>query len=145
MDTGQFQLATAPGSGIRASDADRERMSEVLRRHHLEGRLDTSEFQERLERCLQAKTLGELGALSVDLPSDPERASRVRGVHPARAWRLTVAAIVLTALIVGSALAERPLFFPAVPVLFFLFRASWSRDRRYRSTAFGGQGSRWLR
>jgi hypothetical protein len=119
-------------------------MSEVLRRHHLEGRLDTAEFQERLECCLQAKTLSELGALSLDLPSDPERA-RVRGVHPARAWRLTLAAIVLTALIVASALTERPLFFPAVPLLFFWFRASWSRGRWYRSAAFGGQDGRGLR
>jgi hypothetical protein len=52
MDIEQFRLTTgSPASGIRASDADRERMLELLRAHHLEGRLDASEFQERLERA----------------------------------------------------------------------------------------------
>jgi hypothetical protein len=114
-------------------------MSEVLRTHHLEGRLDTSEFQERLERCLQAKTLGQLNALSVDLPGDPERTWRIRGIHRTPAWRLTLAAIVVTALIVASALTERPLFFPAVPLLFFWFRASRWHGGWYRGPAFGGQ------
>ena len=48
MDNQQFRLTTSPASGIRASDADRERMVELLRAHYLEGRLDASEFQERL-------------------------------------------------------------------------------------------------
>ena len=48
MDDEQFRLTTSPVSGIRASDADRERMLELRRAHHLEGRLDASEFQERL-------------------------------------------------------------------------------------------------
>ena len=85
MDNEQLRLTTSPASGIRASDADRERMVELLRAHHLEGRLDASEFQERLERSLQAKTLGELRALSADLPAlRPLELSRA--LKAAAAW-----------------------------------------------------------
>src|SRR3954464_10112701 len=41
---------------VRASDADRERVADALRRHHLDGRLDTDELQERLDRCYAAPT-----------------------------------------------------------------------------------------
>src|SRR6476661_19804 len=52
-----------PSGGLRASDAERERVAEALRRHHLDGRIDTDELQERLERCYAARTGGELAAL----------------------------------------------------------------------------------
>jgi hypothetical protein len=56
---------------LRAADADREATSERLRRHHAEGRLDAEEFQERIDRCYQAKTVGELEQLLIDLPPEP--------------------------------------------------------------------------
>ena len=55
-------------ASIRAADADRERTAERLRTAHAEGRLDLTEFQERLERCYEAKTFGQLGELVRDLP-----------------------------------------------------------------------------
>jgi hypothetical protein len=58
---------------IRAADADREQTAERLRQSHAEGRLDIDEFQERLERCYEAKTLGQLGELVRDLPRQAER------------------------------------------------------------------------
>jgi hypothetical protein len=58
---------------LRASDADREAMADRLRTHHTDGRLDQDEFQERLERCFAAKTVGELAELTRDLPDDPAR------------------------------------------------------------------------
>jgi Domain of unknown function (DUF1707) len=58
---------------LRASDADREAMADRLREHHTEGRLDPDEFQERLEKCFAAKTVGELAELTHDLPGDPSR------------------------------------------------------------------------
>lgn len=60
----------------RASDADRETTSERLRRHHAEGRLDAEEFQERVDRCYQAKTVGELEQLVTDLPPEPTSEGR---------------------------------------------------------------------
>lgn len=54
---------------IRASDADRERAAALLREHHAAGRLTVEEFQERLDRAMTAKTLGELDELMADLPA----------------------------------------------------------------------------
>jgi hypothetical protein len=55
---------------LRASDADRERTVEQLRRHHADGRLDMEEFSERMDRAYAAKTLAELDELMADLPRD---------------------------------------------------------------------------
>jgi DUF1707 SHOCT-like domain len=54
---------------IRASDADRDRVTALLREHHAAGRLTAEEFHERMERALDAKTLGELDELLADLPA----------------------------------------------------------------------------
>ncbi|GGJ17852.1 DUF1707 SHOCT-like domain-containing protein [Streptomyces brasiliensis] len=53
---------------LRASDADRERVAEVLRDALTEGRLDMEEFEERLEATYKARTYGELTPLTRDLP-----------------------------------------------------------------------------
>jgi DUF1707 SHOCT-like domain len=58
---------------LRASDADREATADRLRQHHTDGRLDQDEFQERLDRCFAAKTMGELVDLTRDLPADSAR------------------------------------------------------------------------
>ncbi len=63
---------------LRASDADRDATADRLRQHHTDGRLDQDEFQERLDRCFAAKTVGELAELTRDLPDDPAR-HRARG------------------------------------------------------------------
>ncbi|MEU0007035.1 DUF1707 domain-containing protein [Streptomyces sp. NPDC006314] len=54
---------------LRASDADRERVAEVLRDALAEGRLDMEEFEERLEAAYKARTYGELAPLTRDLPT----------------------------------------------------------------------------
>jgi Domain of unknown function (DUF1707) len=53
---------------IRASDADRDRIAAALRENLADGRLTTDEFDERLDKALAAKTLGELEGLMTDLP-----------------------------------------------------------------------------
>lgn len=58
---------------LRASDADREATADRLRKHHTDGRIDAEEFQERLDKCFAAKTVGELADLTRDLPGDPAR------------------------------------------------------------------------
>jgi hypothetical protein len=58
---------------LRASDADREATADRLRQHHADGRIDSEEFQERLDRCYAAKTMGDLSELMRDLPGDPAR------------------------------------------------------------------------
>ncbi len=54
---------------LRASDADRERVAEVLRDAMAEGRLDMSEFEERLDATYKARTYGELEPITRDLPA----------------------------------------------------------------------------
>ncbi|MFD9329091.1 DUF1707 domain-containing protein [Streptomyces sp. NPDC060065] len=58
-----------PGPELRASDADREQVSEVLRDALAEGRLDMEEFEERLEATYKARTYGELAPITRDLPA----------------------------------------------------------------------------
>ena len=53
---------------IRASDADRDRATALLREHHAAGRLTAEEFGERMEAAMVAKTIGELDELLEDLP-----------------------------------------------------------------------------
>ncbi|MFF9088042.1 DUF1707 domain-containing protein [Streptomyces sp. NPDC014991] len=53
---------------LRASDADRERVAEILRDALAEGRLVMEEFEERLEAAYTARTYGELAPLTRDLP-----------------------------------------------------------------------------
>jgi DUF1707 SHOCT-like domain len=53
---------------IRASDADRDRVTELLRTAAAEGRLLTEELEQRLESALSARTYGQLDALIADLP-----------------------------------------------------------------------------
>lgn len=54
---------------MRAGDSDREFVAEILREQHLSGRLDSGELEERLERCLAAKSYAELRAITADLPT----------------------------------------------------------------------------
>lgn len=53
---------------LRASDADRERIAQILHSAMGEGRLELRELEERLETLYAAKTIGELAPLTADLP-----------------------------------------------------------------------------
>lgn len=55
---------------VRASDADREATVTRLQRAVGEGRIDLSEFGERVEAAYAAGTLADLAALVADLPAD---------------------------------------------------------------------------
>ncbi|GAA1278222.1 DUF1707 domain-containing protein [Saccharothrix xinjiangensis] len=52
---------------MRASDADRETVAQVLQQAHGEGRLDLHELDERLAATYAARTYGELVPLTADL------------------------------------------------------------------------------
>jgi Domain of unknown function (DUF1707) len=53
---------------MRASDADRDRVARALREHCAQGRIAVEELGDRLERVYGAKTLGDLEAVTGDLP-----------------------------------------------------------------------------
>ena len=57
-----------PGHHLRASDADRERVAEVLRQAAGEGRLTLEELDQRLDAVYAAKTYAELDPVTHDLP-----------------------------------------------------------------------------
>jgi cobalamin biosynthesis protein CbiG len=72
---------------IRASDEDRDRVVSLLREHHAAGRLTAEEFNERLDRAYEAKTIGELDELMSDLPAmDLARAHTSRRSAARAAW-----------------------------------------------------------
>ncbi len=54
---------------LRASHEDRDRIAELLRVAAGDGRLTAEELDQRLERALTARTVGELAELSRDLPA----------------------------------------------------------------------------
>ncbi|MYT68487.1 MULTISPECIES: DUF1707 and DUF4190 domain-containing protein [unclassified Streptomyces] len=54
-----------------AAHSDRERAVDVLRAGFAEGRLQQAEYEKRVERAYQARTVGELSTLVADLPQGP--------------------------------------------------------------------------
>ncbi len=54
-------------SDLRASDDDRERVVAVLAAAAADGRLTLEEHSQRVQRAYQARTLGELASLTMDL------------------------------------------------------------------------------
>jgi hypothetical protein len=56
---------------LRASDADRDQVIDVLRAAVGDGRLDPAEFDERLDAALAARTIEALAPLTADLIAPP--------------------------------------------------------------------------
>ena len=79
----QQPAAPAPPApaGIRASDADRDRIADILREAMTEGRLTAEEHAERVDSVYRAKTVGELEPLVQDLPT-PGGATRPSSATP---------------------------------------------------------------
>lgn len=67
-------------SGLRASHADRDRVVDVLTAAAGDGRLTAGEHEERVAAALCARTLGELAALTTDLPGEAARPASVEDV-----------------------------------------------------------------
>jgi len=97
-------------ASLRASDADREAVTERLRQAAGEGRLEPEELEERLDMALRARTYGELDRVLADLPAKGVSLTRVAvGLPSARtalalATRVSVALVVLTLALVDAAL-----------------------------------------
>lgn len=63
---GDIRSPTRSG-GLRASDADREQVNEVLSTAYAEGRLNREEYDERVDQVLTAKTFDDLIPITRDL------------------------------------------------------------------------------
>ncbi|GAB2916027.1 DUF1707 SHOCT-like domain-containing protein [Streptomyces mayteni] len=70
LDTSAAPRQAAAGPpAVRASDADRDRIADILREALAEGRIDAEEHEERIDAVYRAKTLAELEPLIGDLPA----------------------------------------------------------------------------
>jgi hypothetical protein len=120
----------SPERDLRASDAERGATADMLRRHHAEGRLDTAELEERIERCYSAKTRGELAALTTDLPrAQHERRNRSRSLR----LPLPLSPLVLIPLVVALAVTTHAhVLWLVWPLAFFTF-ARFGGHRRWRA------------
>lgn len=58
---------------LRVSDQEREAAAAAIREHYAAGRLDSAEFEERVQAAYGARTQSELSALSADLPALPPK------------------------------------------------------------------------
>ncbi|GAB7108683.1 DUF1707 domain-containing protein [Streptomyces phaeofaciens JCM 4814] len=122
---------------LRASDADRERVAEVLRDALAEGRLDMEEFEERLDRTYRARTYGELTPITRDLPAagvaPPPVVSLHKGPVADGSW---------AGRIVGG---EGSSTWAVAVMSGFQRRGRWTVPRRFTSFAFWGGGELDLR
>ena len=120
-DHGDPQIADAR---LRAGDSDRDRVADQLRKAHAEGRLDADELDERIDRCLHARTFGELLQLTADL-RQPDRRDNV-SLAPSRSrprLRIVLAAI-LALWTLGAVTHGHPHVIGLWVVLAFAFLAS---------------------
>jgi hypothetical protein len=91
---------------IRVSDAERSEVADRLAEHYGDGRLDESEFSDRVDQAMRAKTRSDLAGLFDDLPDTEApgvvvRPRRRRGRHPL----LLVALIIMIAVAAGRTVA----------------------------------------
>jgi hypothetical protein len=87
--------------GLRASDADRERVVAALERHTAAGRLTLEEFGERVGRVFASVTHGDLAAVTRDLPPEPAVGSQHRQLALAFLVALVALAILGVILALG--------------------------------------------
>ena len=127
---------------LRASDSDRERIADRLRKATAEGRLLAEELEERLGAAFSARTYGELDALVADLPGEGQRPRR--GLSASRA--VALAFMLAFALAVIGAII---LFITGLAVVFLWGMGCWwifargcgwhGRRRIYRGWHDSGQ------
>ena len=125
----RFDFDQLAAARLRAGDADRERTADELRRAHGDGRIDSDELAERIGRCYEARTFGDLERLTSDLVAPERRGSPQRFDRGGHRHRLRIALAAIAALwllSVASGVAAghahpHPPVFPILLVLAFAF------------------------
>ncbi|MFY1632925.1 DUF1707 SHOCT-like domain-containing protein [Solwaraspora sp. WMMB335] len=109
-----------PPDELRASDADREQVAEVLRAATAEGRIELAELDERLGRAYAARTYAELEPLTRDIPRAVSDAVARRAGHDVE--------------------RHRPPKWAIGVMSGFDRRGRWVAPRTFRALAFWGGG-----
>ncbi len=118
-------------AGVRASDAERERIAQILQGAAAEGRLSPEEAGERLAAASAATYREELHLLIADLPVAREREARARAPG-----RVAFGALAFVAVLAIGFMAFWGLrfFWPWGLLAFFVLARPWRR---------GWHGGRW--
>jgi hypothetical protein len=107
---------------LRAADRDRDDVAEILREQYAQGRLTMEEYDERSTAAVHAKTMGELRALTADLPAPAEPARPAWSRNRMR-WIAVAGVAATAAILVGAVLAGRFLLaFPTWLIVMIVFR-----------------------
>jgi hypothetical protein len=79
------QTAAGPAGGghLRASDADREQVIDVLKAAFVQARLTKDEFDARVDQAFASRTYADLAVVTAGIPAGPTGAQPPR--HPVRA------------------------------------------------------------
>jgi hypothetical protein len=129
--------AAGPGAGmgtsVRVSDAERNEVADRLSAHFADGRLDETEFKERLDAAMGAKTQGDLAGLFDDLPPLPKDGPVTPDTRQRRRRRsFPVLATIMIVALIGVASVPPvhwfhiPWFLIGVVAIFL-----WARARRH--------------
>jgi Domain of unknown function (DUF1707) len=101
---------------MRISDAERTEVADRLSKHYSDGRLDQAEFNERLDRAMNAKTQADLNGLFADLPATDEPEKAVKAARqpdrPPRTRRPAHRVLGLILITVVAIFAARALMWP---------------------------------
>jgi hypothetical protein len=112
---------------LRVSDAERAEVADRLAKHYADGRLDQTEFNERLDQAMGAKTQADLHGLFNDLPpidgADVE-ARRASSRRP-RGHQLLFIALVVALI---AAIGTNPIHFHMSWLLVLVLVALWVRS-----------------
>jgi len=127
----------APEPQVRVSNAERSEVADALSKHYADGRLDDTEFKERLDRAMGAKTRSDLSGLLTDLPSTAVEAAAPRPRRRVAVFAIVTVAVVLAIAWSTWAVPHVPWFLVGVVVLFLWARGRSHRHRSHDHTAEG--------
>lgn len=133
--------------GVRASDAERERIAQLLQSAAAEGRLSPEEAGERLATASSATFREDLEQLVADLPaaSEPglDPALRRPGPGPWLVWRLArVALVVMLVTVWWGFWGFRLMLWPLGLLAVMLLSRPWRR-RRWQMMGWRAHRARW--
>lgn len=154
-EPGSDPAAGAGGQGrLRASQAGREQVINVLKTSFVQGRLDRDEFDRRVGRALASRTYADLTALIADIPAGLARIRPPERARESVSKKAVVAAACATAALIGMwpvmlLTPPWPAFVLPVAVVWFVLVMAvpagwlallndWLRKRA------GGQPARWV-